>query len=113
MSSPISPRGNSLTRWRTDMKTLTALTALCLATVAAPAAAQLQPEELTQETLAEVMQPHWVWVNDVSFDRMLDGRAYLLDADSGQMLGMVNGGYGHGTLLLSEDGKRLGVPSTY
>lgn len=95
------------------MKTLTAFTALCLATVAAPATAQLQPEELTQETLAEVMQPHWVWVNDVSFDRMLDGRAYLLDADSGQMLGMISGGYGHGSLLLAEDGKTFGVPSIH
>lgn len=94
------------------MHKITAFTALCLA-LAAPAHAQLQPEELTQETLAETMQPHWVWVNDVSFDRMIDGRAYLLDADSGQMLGMVSSGYGHGTLLLSEDGKTLGVPSTF
>lgn len=80
---------------------------------AAPAVAQLQPEELTLETLAPVMQPHWVWVNDISFDRMLDGRAYLLDADTGQMLGMVNAGYGHGTLLLGQDGRTFGVPASF
>lgn len=95
------------------MKTITAFTALCLAAAAIPASAQLQPEELTTESLAEVMQPHWVWVNDIAFDRMLDGRAYLLDADSGQMLGMVSGGYGHGSLLLAEDGKTFGVPSIH
>lgn len=44
------------------MKTLTALAALCVA-VASPALAQLQPEELKNESLAEVMQPHWVWLN--------------------------------------------------
>lgn len=94
------------------MKTLTALAALCLA-VSTPALAQLQPEELTKESLAEVMQPHWVWVNDISFDRMLDGRAYLVDADKGQMLGMISSGYGHGILMLAEDGKTFAVPSTF
>lgn len=94
------------------MKTLTALAALCVA-VASPALAQLQPEELKNESLAEVMQPHWVWLNDISFDRMLDGRAYLVDADAGQMLGMISSGYGHGVLMLAEDGKTLAVPSTF
>jgi len=94
------------------MKTLTALAALCLA-AAAPALAELQPEELTRESLAETMQPHWMWVNDISFDRMLDGRAYLIDADSGQMLGMISSGYGHGVLMLAEDGKTFAVPSTF
>jgi methylamine dehydrogenase heavy chain len=94
------------------MKTLTALAALCLA-VSTPALAQLQPEELKKESLAEVMQPHWVWVNDISFDRMLDGRAYLVDADKGQMLGMISSGYGHGILMLAEDGKTFAVPSTF
>jgi methylamine dehydrogenase heavy chain len=78
-----------------------------------PASAQLAPEELTQETLADTMQPHWVWLNDVSFDRMLDGRAYLIDADSGRMLGMVSGGYGHGTLLIAPDGKTFAVISSH
>lgn len=94
------------------MKTLTPLAALCLA-VSTPALAQLQPEELKKESLAEVMQPHWVWVNDISFDRMLDGRAYLVDADKGQMLGMISSGYGHGILMLAEDGKTFAVPSTF
>jgi methylamine dehydrogenase heavy chain len=78
-----------------------------------PVQAQLQPEELTRITLQEVMQPHWVWINDISFDRMLDGRAYLVDADKGEMLGMVSAGYSHGALMLKEDGKGFGLPATF
>jgi methylamine dehydrogenase heavy chain len=84
-----------------------------LSCTAAIAQAELQPEVLVKEKLAETMQPHWVWVNDVSFDRMVDGRAYLIDGDSGQMLGMVSGGYSHGLLMLSPDGKTFAVPGTY
>lgn len=95
------------------MVRLTALAAVAALALAAPVAAELQPEQLTVERLAEAMQPHWVWVNDISFDRILDGRAYLIDADSGQMLGMVNGGFAHSVLLLSEDGKSLAVPGVF
>jgi methylamine dehydrogenase heavy chain len=73
----------------------------------------LQAETLTVEALSEHMQPHWVWVNDLSFDRMLDGRAYLIDADAGKMLGMVSGGYGHGTLMIAPDGRTFAVPSLF
>ena len=73
----------------------------------------LAPEELTVEALAEQMQPHWVWLNDVSFDRMLDGRAYLVDADSGKMLGMVSGGYGHSTLMIAPDGRSFALPAIF
>ena len=80
---------------------------------ATSARAELEPEVLKLETLAETMQPHWVWLNDVSFDRMLDGRAYLIDADTGRMLGMVSSGYGHSSLLLAPDGKEFAAVSTY
>lgn len=73
----------------------------------------LRPEELKVETLSEGLQPHWVWLNDLSFDRMLDGRAYLVDADSGKMLGMVSGGYGHSTLMIAPDGKTFALPSIH
>lgn len=83
------------------------------ASAALPLNAELQPEELGVEKLAEAMKPHWVWVNDISFDRMVDGRAYLIDGDSGQMLGMVSGGYGHGTVMLTPDGRKIAVPATF
>ena len=95
------------------MKIFARFAAAMMLTGSLAAHAQLAPEELTKETLGETMQPHWIWVNDVSFDRMPDGRAYLLDADSGQMLGMVSSGYGHGTLMLAPDGKTFAVVGTF
>ncbi|MBG6120445.1 methylamine dehydrogenase heavy chain [Sphingobium sp. JAI105] len=89
----------------------TAILALCCFT--APAHAQLEPEELTKVELAEVMKPHWVWVNDIAFTHMVDGRAYLIDADTGQFLGMVSGGYSHGSVQLSPDGRTFAVPGTF
>jgi methylamine dehydrogenase heavy chain len=84
--------------------------AACIAT---PALADLTPEELTRTELTPVLQPHWVWVNDMSLARLADGRAYLIDGDSGTMLGMISGGYGHLMLMLAPDGKSVAVPSTY
>lgn len=89
------------------------LTCVAIALSTVPAQAVLQPEDLHVEKLSDAMQPHWVWANDISFDRMPDGRAYLLDGDTGQMLGMISGGYGHGSLMITPDGKRFAVPSTY
>lgn len=70
-------------------------------------------ETLVSAQLNPLMQPHWILVNDVSFDRPLDGRAYLLDADSGRMLGMVSGGYVQGPVLLHPDAKGFSQVSTY
>ncbi len=57
--------------------------------------------------------PHLVWVNDIAFPAMPDGRAILIDADTGRMLGMLSGGYGHNSLLFSPDGQRIYNPETY
>ena len=88
-------------------------TALLASLITSPALAQLQPETLNVVELDAAMKPHWVWVNDVSFNRPLDGRAYLVDADSGAFLGMVSGGYVQGPLQLSPDGKNFSMVSTY
>lgn len=77
------------------------------------ASAQLEPEQLTVESLPEKLPVHWVWVNDVSFFNMTDGRAYLIDGDTGRFMGMVSGGYGHGMLELDPRGGRFAVPATY
>lgn len=81
--------------------------------LSAPASAQLEPEQLTVESLPEKLPAHWVWVNDISFFHMADGRAYLIDADTGRFVGMVNGGYGHGMLGLDPRGDRFVVPATF
>ncbi len=57
--------------------------------------------------------PHLVWLNDIAFTAMPDGRAILIDADAGTMLGMISGGYGHNSLLFSPDGRRIYNPETY
>lgn len=72
----------------------------------------LEPEELGQETL-ETPGAHYVWLNDMSFERMLDGRSYLVDADSGAFLGMIQGGYGHVGLLLPKAGETFHVPEIH
>lgn len=84
-----------------------------LMTCAIPARAEIAPETLTVQRLATPARPHWVWINDISFDRMLDGRAYLIDADTGRFLGMISGGYGHGALQLSPDRDEIYVAETY
>ncbi len=90
------------------------LIALCAAlALAGPARAELQAEQLSVEALPEKLPPHWVWVNDVAFFNMADGRAYLIDADTGRFAGMVSGGYGHGTLGLDPRGDRFVVPATF
>lgn len=86
---------------------------LCVAGAAAPASAELQSEDLNVVELKQRFQPHWVWVNDISFTRMADGRAYLIDADTGDFLGMVSGGYAHGTLQLLPDGTGMALPATF
>ncbi len=97
------------------LKISMACTALASATLAH---AQQKPEPLVAEELnvaelSDTLQPHWVWVNDVSFTHISDGRAYLLDADKGQFLGMISGGLAHGSLQLAPDGKSFSVPSTF
>lgn len=45
------------------------------------------------ERLPQNPLPHWVWVLDANLSSMPDGRAYLLDADTGKFLGSLNTGY--------------------
>lgn len=81
--------------------------------VPVPASAELQPEELAVEALPERMPPHWVWVNDVSFFNMGDGRAYLIDGDTGRFVGMVSGGYSHSLIGQDRRGDRFVLAETY
>jgi methylamine dehydrogenase heavy chain len=36
--------------------------------------------------------PHWVWIDDDAYVTAVDGRAWLVDADSGELLGMLSTG---------------------
>jgi len=63
---------------------------VCALLVATRALAQL-PQSMTTLELG-APGPHWVWIDDEAFYAETDGRAYLVDADSGEMLGMLSTG---------------------
>lgn len=63
------------------------------------AGAELAPEKGEVQKLA-APRPHWVWVNDIFFLAMEAGKAYLVDADDGRVLGMLSTGFGHVALAL-------------
>jgi methylamine dehydrogenase heavy chain len=57
--------------------------------------------------------PHWVWVNDIVFHHMADGKAYLVDGDTGQFLGMLSTGTGFVGVELPSDYAQIYSPETY
>ena len=56
---------------------------------------------------------HWLWVNDVVFGHMPDGKAHLVDGDSGKYLGQLNTGFGFERVVVSPDGSTIYSPETY
>lgn len=75
----------------------------------APAQADVAPEVPGQvEKLAQPPRAHWVWVSDLILER-----AALLDTDTGDFLGLVNGGYGPIAPLFPTKRAEMYVPSTY
>lgn len=62
------------------------------AIVAAPARAQLPPDEMTSKTLAEP-SPNWVFVLDAGFPSTSTARIDIIDGDAHKMLGQLTGGY--------------------
>lgn len=92
-----------------------ALTTLCPALVLAlslPAAAELSVDELGVKTLGEPA-PHWFWAHDVAFFNMADGRTYLYDADSGDMLGMLSTGIFYAKFETPRNYGMIYSPETY
>lgn len=57
--------------------------------------------------------PHWVWVNDIVFHYMADGRAYLIDGDAGEFRGMVSTGYGYVGIVPARHSDALFSPEVY
>jgi methylamine dehydrogenase heavy chain len=77
------------------------------------AAAPLPNEASTTEQLPAQPGPHWVWVNDFNFFSMADGRSYLVDGDSGRMLGLISTGYSYNSVLLPRNTNLIYSPETY
>jgi methylamine dehydrogenase heavy chain len=67
----------------------------------------------TVEQVPAGPQPHWVWVADPNLGGMPDGRAYLIDGDSGRFLGMLNTGFSFNALTLPRHYREIYSAETY
>jgi methylamine dehydrogenase heavy chain len=76
-------------------------------------AAEVAVDPLAVTQLAERPSPHWVWVNDIVFNHMADGKAFLLDGDSGSMLGMLSTGFGFGGVVRPKNTPVIYSPEIY
>lgn len=92
---------------------LLCLLAAAIAAVTPGARAQLPAEPLAVEELPPQPAPHWVWVNDISLSAVPDGRAFLVDGDSGRMLGMLSTGYSFTSVMVPRNGGVIYAPETY
>ena len=88
---------------------------LLLATVfaALTCRADVKVDPLVGSDLPAKPGPHWVWVNDIVFHHMADGKAFLLDGDSGRMLGMLSTGFGFNGVVLPKNRSLIVSPETY
>lgn len=85
------------------------LVASMLMATALATRADVAPEVPGQvEALAQPPHAHWVWVSDLILERMA-----LLDTDTGEFLGMINGGYGPIAPLFPTKRAEIYVPTTY
>jgi len=87
--------------------------ALMACTCGARGWAQLPAEPPAVEQLPSKPTPHWVWVNDTSFFAYPDGRAFLVDGDSGKMLGMLSTGFSFNGVLVPKAGGVIYSPEIY
>ena len=76
------------------------------------ATAELAVEIPTTTTLPDA-SPHWMWVSDLIFNAMEGGKAYLIDGDSGQMMGMLSTGYFFASALHDSDYQTIYAPEVY
>jgi methylamine dehydrogenase heavy chain len=56
---------------------------------------------------------HWLWVYDTNFISFSDGRAHLINGDTGQYYGSLNTGYVHAKLVLPSHYKEIYSAETY
>ena len=85
-----------------------------LAITPASSYAELEPEQLGRvNTLPRKADPHWLWVYDMVYDYMTDGRASLIDGDTGRFLGMLNTGYSFTQLSLPKHYHEIYSAETY
>ncbi len=65
------------------------------------------------ETIDAKPGAHWLWVYDTNFISFSDGRAHLIDGDSGHYFGSLNTGYVHAKFVLPSHYKEIYSAETY
>ena len=65
------------------------------------------------ESVPDKPGPHWLWVYDTNFISFSDGRAHLVDGDSGRYFGTLNTGYVHAKLVLPKHYREIYSAETY
>jgi methylamine dehydrogenase heavy chain len=95
------------------VRTVKTFACVCLGLAAATSFAALTPDPVKIEVLPAKPSSHWVWLSDMAFMHLPDGRAYLVDGDKGQMLGMVSTGFNFVSVLPARDGSVIYSPETY
>jgi len=81
--------------------------------LARPAAAELPNDPASGSQVLPAASPHWVWVNDFVFPHMTDGKAMLVDGDTGHYLGELDTGFGSVRVVPSLDGSVIYSPESY
>lgn len=77
------------------------------------AQSSFKSDPLVATSLPAKPSAHWVWVNDIVFHHMADGKAFLIDGDSGKMLGMLSTGFSYNGVVLPDDRSVIISPETY
>lgn len=86
--------------------------ALVTGILSGTAAAELARDTLGVRTL-DAPGAHWFWAHDVAFFNMADGRTYLFNADTGDMLGMLSTGIFYTKFETPADYSMIYSPETY
>jgi methylamine dehydrogenase heavy chain len=86
---------------------------MALMLVISSAAAELPVEEISTTKIPLKPEPHWVWVSDVVVDHLEAGKAFLVDGDSGDFLGMLSTGVLFMALSLPRDYSEIYSAETY
>lgn len=85
--------------------------AACVCGMATRAQLPVEPAGVVEE-LGQP-HPHWVWVNDMAFFAFPDGKAFLVDGDSGKMLGMLSTGFSFTSVVIPKSGGLIYSPEIY
>lgn len=88
---------------------------ICILLLAPGAQAEVKAEKAPPEAtvLPARPNPHWVWIDDIVFHHMADGKAYLVDGDTGRFLGMLSTGSSFSGVVLPSDYSQIYSPETY